>query len=629
MIQPPTTSPVGIVGSDSSTSALTVDILNDARRRSVNGKMVLVAPQDEDGAHEYALGTVTSIVTRNRFHEDPAIRGVAALRGGIGNLTNRGDIKTATVDVQAAFRASLDGETINPLGGSLSFAPDTGEAVHVATAEVITSIAQAVTRDLFYLGNMYRQPDIPLPLHIPDFSGSRGSSFGAFFGPSGSGKTATATIAAASMMRHQAMSFLLIDPQMQFSTSAKVTRELPVDLRALAEAQGREVRQLSIVTDIQMTPNPRMFIDLLDNASYLSATSGLGASTKVQEVRDLLMDYLTEQTASKQGDDDGKEVENWFERDADALLADVCQHLIDNATSVMSTESARDNFIDRLTTALNARGHSNPDKAGPWRTKVKTFASFHAMFNPNRPDGTPKASIDDVVKKLCGSGRGAVGKGAFYILALGAPVGSKPSDDGAKDVAQAMRSTANQMVVLRTLFSAVEKESRRLYQRSDSEPANLLIFLDEAARYTSDSSRAAPEARQMADDMARYMREIRKYAVGFWMILQEPSVMHESIWKQLLNGFRAFAGGLVGSDLDKVREQIAGSGAMNLYQQLAQPSATNPVYPWMLCGSVSPINATNNPLFMEAFTAQKWAAANHDWLPGTFNTADVWAGRWG
>lgn len=606
--QPNPQEAIGIVGSDSSTSRLTVDVLDSARARSVNGKMVLIAPLDEDGQHEYALGTVSSIVTRNRFHEDPAIRGVAALRGGIGNLTARGDIKTATIDVQAAFRANTD-TTLTPLGGSLSFAPDTGERVHLATAETVRSIAESVTDDLFYLGNLYRQPAIPLPLHIPDFSGSRGSSMGAFFGPSGSGKTATATLATASQMRHAAMSFLIVDPQNQFSTTSKVAKELPLDLRALAEAQGRTVRQLSIVTDVQMTKNPSMFIGLLDNTGFLSATSGFGGSVKVQEVRDILMDYLTEEDAT------------WNERAADDLLAALCEHLITHAASVMSTDSARENFIERLRGALDAR-----EKDGaPWRTRLKNFTGFHAMFSPTRPDGSTKTSIDDMVRDLCAS-KGVASKGAFYVLALNAPAGS---DAERSDVSKAMRSTSNQMIVLRALFSAIEKESRRLYQRAEAEPANLLIVLDEAARYTSDSSRAAPEARQMADDMARYMREIRKYATGFWLILQEPSVMHDSIWKQLLNGFRAFAGGLVGNDLDKVREQIAGSDALSMYQRLAQPSATNPVYPWMLCGNISPINATNNPLFMEAFTAQKWAAANRHWLPGMFNPSDVWAGHWG
>lgn len=599
---------VGIVGSDSSTNSLTVDVIHAAKSRSLNGKMVLIAPHDDDDHPEYALGTVTGITTRNRFHEDPAIRGVIALRGGIDNITARADLKTANVDIQAAFRDH--GTTIRPLGGSLSFAPDTGERVHVVTADTVNAIASAVTNDLFYCGTMYRQNDIPLPLSIPDFGGARGSSMMSLFGPSGSGKTYVSAMFVGAQMRHRNMSFLLIDPQMQFSTNAKVSKELPFDLRALAEAQGRDVRQLSIVGDIQMSKNPGMFISLLDNANFLAATSGFGASVKAHEVRDLLHDYLTEEN------------KDWTDDAADDLLAALCQHLIDHSTSVMSTDTAREKFENRLLTALSERSNNG----AKWRTMMKTFGAFHAMYAPNRPDGTPKVSIDDMVRDLCTAPAGATRARPFYILALGAPAGSQ-SERG--EAAKAMRSTGNQMIVLRALFSALEKEARRLYQTEGADPANLLVVMDEAARFTSDSSRAAPEARQMADDMARYMREIRKYAVGFALILQEPSVMHESIWKQLRNGFRAFAGGMVGNDLDKVREQIGSGGALNLYQQLAQPSVHNPVYPWMLCGSVSPLNATNNPLFMESFNSQKWVHANRHWLPGTFNHSDIWAGGWG
>lgn len=604
---PPDSDAVGIVGSDSSTSKLTVDLIAMAKTRALNGKMVLIAPSDDDGNPEYGLGTVTSITTRNRFHEDPAIRGVIALRGGIGNLTTRGDVKTAAVDIQAAFRNHRNG--IQPIGGSMSFAPDTGERVHVVTADIVNAISAAVTTDLFYCGTMYRQTDIPLPLSIPDFGGSRGSSMLSFFGPSGSGKTYTATMFIGSQMRHRNMSFLLIDPQLQFSTTAKVHRELPLDLRALAEAQGREVRQLSIVNDIQLTANPTMLLNMLDNGGFLASTSGFGASVKVHEVKSILADYLTEDAS------------NWPEEDPNSLLAALCDHLITHSTSVMATDSARERFEQRLQTALNAKENDG----SVWRRMMTTFAGFHAMFAPHRADGSNKTSIETIVKDLCGAPAGATRWRPFYLVALGAPAGATNSGPAAK----AMRSTANQMIVLRTLFAALEREARRLYQIDGADPANLLVVMDEAARFTSDSSRASSEARKMADEIARYMREIRKYAVGFGLILQEPSVMHESIWKQLRNGFRAFAGGMVGNDLDKVREQIGPGGALTLYQQLAQPSSTNQVYPWMLCGPVSPMNATNNPLFMESFSAKKWGHANRRWLPGTFNVSDTWSGGWG
>lgn len=70
------------------------------------------------------------------------------------------------------------------------------------------------------------------------------------------------------------------------------------------------------------------------------------------------------------------------------------------------------------------------------------------------------------------------------------------------------------------------------------------------------------------------------------------------------------------------------AGALRLCQQLAKPSKDNAVYPWMFCGSISPLSVTSSPLFMEAFTTpQDRAEANGGWLPGVFNVTDIWAGR--
>src|SRR5699024_4736858 len=202
---------IGIVGSDTTTEQISVDLTSHARTRSTNGRMVIIAPEDANNEAEYAIGTVAGVTKRNRYHEDPALRGIIANRGGIGNLTGRADIKTAKIDVQAAFRANGGG--VRAIGGSMSFAPDTGEGVYLLDCRTVRELAEGVTRDLFYLGTMYRQADVPLPMSVGDFASARGGSSAAFFGPSGSGKTYAATSYVASQMRHTRMGVLLVDPQ--------------------------------------------------------------------------------------------------------------------------------------------------------------------------------------------------------------------------------------------------------------------------------------------------------------------------------------------------------------------------------------------------------------------------------
>ena len=158
------------------------DLIGNERVRSVNGHMVVLRPIDAQGRTEIARGTVTKVEVSNRYHEDKALRGVIALRGGIGNLTARGDVKTATVSINSAFRE--ENGRLRPIGGALSFAPNTGEAVVLAEKETVDRIASETTDDLFYLGTIYRQPHIPPHVRArllryprgggPDFSALRG-----------------------------------------------------------------------------------------------------------------------------------------------------------------------------------------------------------------------------------------------------------------------------------------------------------------------------------------------------------------------------------------------------------------------------------------------------------------------
>ena len=602
---------VGVVGSNSSTGSLTADLVGDSRNRSLNGRLVLVSPKNYDGTTEYGVGTVTEITTTNTYHEDPALRGVIAQQGFIGNLTGRGDIKTAKIDMQSAFRH--DGENLSAIGGSLSFAPSTGEPIFLANADSVRSLCERTTKDLFYIGSVYQQKDIPLPLSFHDFSDARGAEMSGFFGPSGSGKTYNATMFTAAQMRHLRQAFLLIEPQSQFTTNSKVKRELPLDLRALADAQGREVKQISVAQQIRLPEDPSLLCDLLAGASFFGANRLIGANNQASNAHDVVEAFL-------------EATPKWSSMTSEDILNRILQHLIERVENdaVVVSKAPKERLQRNLQAALDQDEDGGRER---YKALMRVFGPLHNIFSETTAQGTPRLKMNEIVKALCDPDIGSAGNRRarpFYILTLADQ--SADNEGRETEVSKAMRNSKTQMVILRTLFSALEAEARWLYQSEDLGTANLMVIMDEAARFTSDSHKDV-EQRAMAADMARYFRELRKYAVGFTLILQEPSALHDSIWKQLQNGFRAFAGGMVGNDLDKVREQVGAGGAMSLYQQLARPSKDNPIYPWMLCGSISPLSVTSAPIFMEAFTKpEQWEQANKTWLPGMFNISDIWQG---
>lgn len=621
---------IGVIGSDTTTGTLVVDLVAESRRRSINGRMVVVAVEDADGTTEYGLGTVTDIQNTNQYHANPSLRGVIAIRGRIGNLTAAGDIKTATVDVQGAFRPVRS--RFLPIGGSLTFAPDTGSPVYLVTPEIVDFLATQTTKDLFYLGTMYRQPGVNLPMSNHDFSDARGAENAAFFGPSGSGKTNFATLHVGAAMRHLQMGVLLIDPQGQFTTNAKIRRELPLDLRALAEAQGRDVVQLSVALEVRLPDDPSMFVDMLGTTPFFHAPGMLGTTTKSRDVQAMVVSWLEEQ-------------KNWSEKDAETLLLALVEHVkaLAGTGSVYAGLKMPENEgeelpgddskpANRLFHNLNAVVHPEryPTRGGEARKKslLGIFGPFLNLFSPEGPGGTgARQKIGDITHHVTENNPGSVGQRKprpLFILSLADKIGGQRGEVTA--VTKALASPETQTIILRTLFQKLEGVARWRYQETDY-PANVLVVMDEAARFTSVKERRGDE-RQFPEELGRYFRELRKYAVGFVLILQEPVALHESIWKQLKNGFRAFAGGLVGSDLDRVREQIGSGGALRLYQQLAAPSKDNPVYPFMLVGNASPLAVTSTPLFMEVFgSADEWARANSRWLPGMFNITDIWNGR--
>ena len=425
--------------------------------------------------------------------------------------------------------------------------------------------------------------------------------------------TYNATMFTAAQMRHLRQAFLLIEPQSQFTTNSKVKRELPLDLRALADAQGREVKQISVAQQIRLPEDPSLLCDLLAGASFFGANRLIGANNQASNAHDVVEAFL-------------EATPKWSSMTSEDILNRILQHLIERVENdaVVVSKAPKERLQRNLQAALDQDEDGGRER---YKALMRVFGPLHNIFSETTAQGTPRLKMNEIVKALCNPDIGSAGNRRarpFYILTLADQ--SADNEGRETEVSKAMRNSKTQMVILRTLFSALEAEARWLYQSEDLGTANLMVIMDEAARFTSDSHKDV-EQRAMAADMARYFRELRKYAVGFTLILQEPSALHDSIWKQLQNGFRAFAGGMVGNDLDKVREQVGAGGAMSLYQQLARPSKDNPIYPWMLCGSISPLSVTSAPIFMEAFTkSEQWEQANKTWLPGMFNISDIWQG---
>src|SRR4029077_7521184 len=133
-------------------------------------------------------------------------------------------------------------------GPTLSMSPQTGTEVRRVTNTVINTLltAEDLAR-VAYLGAIYRNDDLTLPVNMRDFADDRGAIHTGIFGSTGSGKSAIATFVLACQFRHPNLGVLFIDPQGQFSDDNKTL--LP--LQELARALGRSVQRLRIAHDLQ------------------------------------------------------------------------------------------------------------------------------------------------------------------------------------------------------------------------------------------------------------------------------------------------------------------------------------------------------------------------------------------
>lgn len=177
---------VAVVGSPSSNSEITLDLLATAGRQPLVGAMLCLAHEQEDGL-ELGLGTVTQVTTENQWHTNKMLRGVVKARGEIPGMSgDSGDVRAATIKIQAAYTTRDDGEWVQS-GPSLKNSPPTGTAIRRLSSAALEELTARVA-DKHYLGALHGSPDVPLPLNMRDFSGDRGAFHMGVFGATGSGK---------------------------------------------------------------------------------------------------------------------------------------------------------------------------------------------------------------------------------------------------------------------------------------------------------------------------------------------------------------------------------------------------------------------------------------------------------
>ena len=565
------TDEIGIVGSPSTTSSVTVDILELATAAPLHGQLVyLKHPLEEKTL--IALGTVTEIQTVNRWHEDPNMRGVLKMHGSLPHLSGVGDVRTAEVLIQAAYVAGSPdpavGEPPIESAGSLSMSPTTGAAVSRVSDAFLKSLLRRHASEITYLGLIYRS-DVRLPLTIRHFGRvDRGGAGEAYhtgvFGMTGSGKSALASYLIAAQLRHPEMGVFVIDPQGQFTSE----EGLPFSLQEWAESLGRTVQTFSITRDLRLGKNAPLLAELLGLTRFfrdmLTLRGEENRESAVAEFHRLLAG-----------------LSDWDNRAADDVLRQVLTALLNDVqalTRIYASQQARARLASMLTSITTEQSQ--------FAMALDIFLPVHSLFTPRNPQGGHRTPISRVLENVFASSTEAR---PLTIIDF----------SGAGYAEDLLGTSAVKARVLRLVCGELNRRAERQYREGSS--LNVLVVFDEAHRFASQSPEDE-EAESLAYRLVDYVRTTRKYGLGWMFITQEITSLRRGIFDQLR--VRCFGYGLTsGTELTRLRETIGDPAAVELYRSFVDPAAVKPSeYPFMLTGPVSPLSFTGAPVFLSVYT---------------------------
>lgn len=581
---------IGIVGSPSDTSEITIDIIETAERERVRGQMVYLLLPHAGCKRMAVLGQISRVETQNRWHEDMAFRGIIKRQGALPHLSGRADVRTATLTVQAAFAINAEhGDDENEFCDEdmLGTSPGTGAKVFAVRDEVLQALLQKYAHELIYLGNVYGTK-VKMPFALRHFGKGAGGAGEAYhigvFGKTGSGKSGLAAYLLLAYARHPQMGLLFIDPQGQFSSDRDLPFPLHLSLRRVRGAD--KVQTYKLATQVRLGEDANQFAELLRKAgfyTFLGIKNADNQEIAVEVMYACIRKVLTEKKAK-------------LDAAPPDLLRGALETLLADAKAlerIYTGKERREQLADRLRVVL-ADADEFEDLSARWRPALDLFQKVDSkgnqrtalwtivtsVINANEQDTQPIVFLDI-------SGEGTAFKDDEEIKAL----------------------------LLREIANALNVEGGRAFE--NGRRLNCLVALDEAHRYVRAYTRGDDnsEMAQLTKKFVDAVRTTRKYGLGYMFITQTLASLHREIIGQLR--LNAFGYGLtMGSELAQLQELVGDDEALSLYKSFVDPQSRRE-YPFMFTGPASPLSFTGMPLFVQMFTQFDAFADANRWVRGS------------
>lgn len=596
-------SEIAVVGSPSSTSELSLDVLDHASSQRIVGGLVRFDLL-QDGREVRVTGQITSLEMRNRWHEQDVMRNIIKTDGSIPYLSGKQDIRTASLSPGAVFSRpdseSLWGHEV------LGTVPPAGTRVVKLDQKTLDELVEAQKDDLFYIGKAYGDDAVSLPMYVKHFgspkTGGQGEAYHSLVvGKTGSGKSTLTKFLLSGYARHKDMAILAVDPKGEFADeiSGYVVGDSGLPFRGILRGLGRAARRFG-VTQIRLE-GYELFEDVLTSLGLDKDLNIRGADNKVE-----LATAFSEIIRSGLG---GMTLDN--------MRSPACFKMI-----LERIADEEDGYVDRI--------YKSKEPQDSLRKEIKRI-----IDNPNhRAWGTwdfigflfeygdgSRQTVGQIVRWIMES---EGGDRPLVVLDLSVPGNRRDLDDlgdrfkAAADEDRDLFTDGLQKKIIYRIVSDMRRQSEMIVSarlRSGiGGNVNTLVVFEEAHRF---APRTVPsddeDGRKLKSKLIEAVRETRKFGLGWFFVDQTIGGIDREITQQVRCAY--FGYGLsMGDELERLRELIGGDPRdAALYRSFKDPASygkpSEKRFPWMAFGPVSPM-AANHPLFFNAFGGVEFSASN-------------------
>lgn len=557
---------IGTIGSPSSTSELSIDILGTAVGKKLIGELALFG-YFQDGKPHYALGQITEVQLRNTWLEDPTMRSLARRRGQVNPVSGQQDTHLANMTVSAVF--SNNGDTFDQ--SILGTVPATGTFIHLGNDQILDELLVRYKEEIFYLGYVYgSKPKLPLWFkHFGRGPNGAGEAYHTgIFGKTGSGKSVLAKMILLAYARYPDMAIFVIDPQGEFARDARgqVSSEgFPLNLRNLLSHLNRQV----IIKSVRELVLDRweLFSEILYESPFFERLS-----IPRGENRRIASEILAERLQRAQ-----VTLQNLYQRES-----------FNRAWQILGDENVQTQFY--RSTQSRDRFKMVYRQANQDEFFNHYWGEVTELFRKNR---TGAISVDTLIQQT------------FDVSRTSRPV---VVIDLSKEMAKGIFwNETVQALVIKRLLDGLTYLAESAYR--DNRFLNTLVILDEAHRLAPREKSENEKEESVRLSLLDAVRTTRKYGLGWMFISQTLSSLHREIIGQLRIFFFGF-GLALGSEFMSLKEIVGGDqNALKLYQSFRDPHSAFDIssrqYAFMTIGPVSPLSFSGTPLFFTAYNTPK------------------------